>query len=81
MASSKSIFTLEGSLCCDSNLEQLTNNLTSIDGVEEARGSFSSNRITVRYRGDAVSEDVISDEIGNAGIDVEDAVTFDISDE
>ena len=80
MASSKSIFTLDGSLCCDSNMEQLTNNLTGIDGVEEARGSFSSNRITVRYRGESVSEDAIADEIGNAGLSVEDAVTFDISD-
>lgn len=80
MASSKSIFTLDGSLCCDSNLDQLTNNLTSIDGVEEARGSFSSNRITVRYQGNSVSEDDITDEIGNAGISVEDTVTFDISD-
>lgn len=79
MASSKTIFTLDGSLCCDANMEQLTNNIASIDGVEEARGSFASNRVTVSYRSDSVAESDIVEEIGKAGVAVEDTATFDVS--
>lgn len=79
MAGSKTIFTLDGSLCCDSNMEQLTNNIASMDGVEQARGSFASNRVTVSYRSDSVAESDITEEISNAGISVEDTATFDVS--
>lgn len=79
MTDSKSIFTLEGSLCCDSTMEQLTDSLVDIDGVEEARGSFASNKVTVTYQDDSVSEGDIAEEIGNAGIGVEETVTFDVS--
>lgn len=80
MANSKSIFTLDGSLCCDSDMEQLTDSLEKIDGVGNARGSFSSNKVTVTYLDDTVSEDDLSEEIGNIGIGVEETVTFDVSD-
>lgn len=80
MTLSKSIFTLDGSLCCDSNMVQLTNNLTELDGVDEARGSFAANKVTVTYHGDTVTEDDIVGEIGNAGVSVEDTATFDIPD-
>lgn len=79
MTDSKSIFTLDGSLCCDSDLDQLTDDLTSIDGVEEARGDISSNRVTVTYRDNSVSEVDITETIDEVGLSVEDTVTFDVS--
>ena len=78
MTASKSIITISESLCCDSNVEELTERLTSIEGVEEARGGASSNKVTVTYQ-DSVSEDDITAEIDDAGIGVEDTVTFDVS--
>lgn len=80
MTNSKSIITIGESLCCDSDVETVTDHLANIDGVEEARGSTSSNKVTVTYRGDSVSEDDITAELGDAGLSVENAVTFDVSD-
>lgn len=79
MTDTKLIVTLEGSLCCDSDVSQLTDSLAGIDGVEEARGSIGSNKVTVTYQGDSVSEDDITEEIGNVGVGVEGTVTFDVS--
>lgn len=80
MPNEKSIITLNGSLCCDTNMKQLTKNLTSLDGVEDARGSFASDRITVSYESESVSVGDITAEIGDAGAGVEETVTVDMSD-
>lgn len=79
MSDRKSILTLNGSVCCSENMEQLTSNVQLLDGVDEARGSFSADRITVSFDSSAVSEDEITDVIGDAGVAVAETVTVDVS--